>query len=304
MLPIYHDLGVESRRTILKELLRGPRSVTDLVEATGFKQPNVSNHLAKMRESGSVQVDRNGRQMLYRLGSPEVEQAVRLAVIAREAETTQLDLPELAGRYAHFAVVSDETRCTDIVDFALRSNQPLIDIYENLMARSMVLVGQMYDQQTIDEAQEHVASEITERLLVRIITARPPKQLLGLTAVLGCAANNWHTIGLRIIADYLRSEGWKIVFLGANVPTEAFSRAVGHHNADVVFVSSSTESIQEARSLIRELKRAHPNVALGLGGSGVVLNPERFEDLPTDLRGSSLRETLGNLDAWIQRRAG
>lgn len=289
---------------ILKELLRGPRSVTDLVEATGFKQPNVSNHLAKMRESGSVRVDRNGRQMLYRLGSPEVEQAVRLAVIAREAEATKLDLPELADRYAHFAVMGDETRCTDIVDFALRSNQPLIDIYEKLIVRAMLIVGHLYDQQAIDEAQEHMASEITERLLVRISTARPPKHMLGLTAVLGCAANNWHTIGLRIIADYLRSEGWKIVFLGANVPTEAFSRAVGHHNADVVFVSSSTESIQEARSLIRELKRAHPNVALGLGGSGVMRNPERFEDLPTDVRGSSLRETLKNLDAWIQRRAG
>lgn len=303
MLPIYQDLAIESRRAILKELLQGPRTVSDLVEATGYKQPNVSNHLAKMREHASVRVTRDGRQMIYRLATPEVEGAVRLAVAARENRTTELDLPELAERYAHFAVMSDETRCTDIVDFALRSNQPLIDIYEELIARAMMLVGRMYEQRAIDEAQEHAASEITERLLVRIGNAQPPVRANGMTAVLGCAANNWHTIGLRMVADYLRHSGWRVVYLGANVPTEAFSRAVGTHHADMVLVSSSTESIAEARTLIKEIRFAHPQTAVALGGSGVLRSPERFDDLPIDFRGLSLRDTADQVGTWLQRRA-
>lgn len=304
MLPIYTDLAIESRRAILRELLHGPRTVTELVKGTGFKQPNVSNHLAKMRSSGTVRVIREGRQMIYRLASPEVADAVQMAVSARDESTTELNLPELAERYTHFAVTGEEAKCTDIVDYALRTHQPLIDIYESLLGRSMLMVGRLYEQRTIDEAQEHLASEITERLMARIVAAFPAPRPNGLTAVVGCAANNWHTIGLRMLADVLRIEGWRIVFLGANVPTESFVRSVERHNADVVLVSSSSESIADARTLVKSMRSSFPTLPIGLGGSGVNTSPERFADLPTNFQGVGLRDTLAFLASIQAQRVG
>lgn len=303
MLAIYHDLAIESRRALLQELLHGPRTVTQLVEATGFKQPNVSNHLAKMRESGSVRVRREGRQMFYRLGAPEVADAVQNAVNARDDQSTELNLPELAERYTHFAVMGDEARCTDIVDFALRTHQPQLEVYESLITRAMRLVGRMYEQRTIDEAQEHMASEITERLMARISSAFSPARPNGFTAVLGCAANNWHVIGLRMLADLLRAQGWRVVYLGANVPTESFVRSVERHAADVVLVSSSAESIAEARGLVQALRSASPKTLIALGGSGVNAVPERFDDLPLNFRGVGLRDTLDYVDSVRAQRA-
>ena len=41
---VFEELSEPSRRYLLKEMLDGPRNVSQLVESTGLKQPNVSNH--------------------------------------------------------------------------------------------------------------------------------------------------------------------------------------------------------------------------------------------------------------------
>lgn len=55
------------------QLLAGERRVSDLVDAVGGSQSNVSGHLACLKECGLV-VDRPGerRQVFYRLVGPEV----------------------------------------------------------------------------------------------------------------------------------------------------------------------------------------------------------------------------------------
>ena len=55
------------------QLLAGERRVTDLVDAVGGSQSNVSGHLACLKECG-LAVDRPGerRQVFYRLAGPEV----------------------------------------------------------------------------------------------------------------------------------------------------------------------------------------------------------------------------------------
>jgi DNA-binding transcriptional ArsR family regulator len=55
------------RREILDALAAGERSVSDLVNALGLAQPQVSKHLRVLREVGAVEVREEGRQRLYRL---------------------------------------------------------------------------------------------------------------------------------------------------------------------------------------------------------------------------------------------
>ena len=45
----------------MEHLRVGRKSVSELVHLTHLKQPNVSNHLAKMREQGLVRAERSGR---------------------------------------------------------------------------------------------------------------------------------------------------------------------------------------------------------------------------------------------------
>lgn len=63
----FNAVAEPRRRQILDVLAVGERSVSDLVERLGLAQPQVSKHLAVLREVGLVQVREAGRQRLYRL---------------------------------------------------------------------------------------------------------------------------------------------------------------------------------------------------------------------------------------------
>jgi DNA-binding transcriptional ArsR family regulator len=81
------------RLAVLQRLMGGPASVSELVAVTGATQPNVSNHLALLRERGLVRAARQGRQMVYELRDVAVAQLVEaLTAVAgggkRKAQAT------------------------------------------------------------------------------------------------------------------------------------------------------------------------------------------------------------------------
>jgi DNA-binding transcriptional ArsR family regulator len=69
-------LSCRIRLALLHTLLSGDASVSELVAGTGATQPNVSNHLAVLRDAGLVRADRAGRVVRYRLASPRVRSLV------------------------------------------------------------------------------------------------------------------------------------------------------------------------------------------------------------------------------------
>lgn len=69
-------LSCRIRLALLHTLAEGDASVGELVASTGATQPNVSNHLAVLRDAGLVGADRVGRVVRYRLASPRVRELV------------------------------------------------------------------------------------------------------------------------------------------------------------------------------------------------------------------------------------
>lgn len=70
-------LGEPTRLELLWLMTEGPRTVTDLVEAVGASRTSVSQHLAKLRHAGVVDVMREGRTARYSLRGGHVERLVR-----------------------------------------------------------------------------------------------------------------------------------------------------------------------------------------------------------------------------------
>ena len=67
----FNAVAEPRRRAILDVLTEGERSVTQLVNALGLAQPQVSKHLRVLHDVALVEVRESGRQRLYRLnGQP------------------------------------------------------------------------------------------------------------------------------------------------------------------------------------------------------------------------------------------
>jgi DNA-binding transcriptional ArsR family regulator len=97
------------RLDILRELMGGAATVSELTALTGATQPNISNHLALLRERGLVRATRVGRQMLYEVRNPAVASLIEaLAAVADAPEkwTPERATPPLAQArvcYDHLA---------------------------------------------------------------------------------------------------------------------------------------------------------------------------------------------------------
>jgi methanogenic corrinoid protein MtbC1 len=293
MLNVYEELGETSRRQILAELRSGPKGVNEIVDSTKLKQPNVSNHLARMRAKGIVRANKVGRQVFYSLASPEVEAIVHSVFAGDGERAADVDFDELSKQYAKLAIQGDEQACGEILDAAFRSRASLLDIYQELLAPAMTMVGTWWKVEAIDEAQEHMASAITERMMARTAQITGPARRHGRTAILGLAPNSWHVIGLRMLADYLRMCGWRALFLGANVPVRSFLTTVDQNRPNLVLLSSgSSEDAESTVALIRALSesrsRKNPYV-IGIGGHAVESDPERYIEAGADFTAPDLR---------------
>ncbi|MCI0562276.1 MAG: metalloregulator ArsR/SmtB family transcription factor [Nitrososphaera sp.] len=66
---VFNAIAEPQRREILTLLVQGERSVNDIVQTLGLKQPQVSKHLRVLRKVGLVSVRESGKQRLYRLNS-------------------------------------------------------------------------------------------------------------------------------------------------------------------------------------------------------------------------------------------
>ncbi len=83
----FRGLDDPVRLGILEILKNGEKSVDELCEELGMKQPRISNHLACLRWCGFVATRRRGQRIFYRLADPNVSAILVLAhaSVARNA---------------------------------------------------------------------------------------------------------------------------------------------------------------------------------------------------------------------------
>lgn len=66
------QLANAKRLMVLCHLVKSEKTVSELTDLIGISQSSLSQHLAKMRDNGLVASDKRGKQVYYRIGSPEV----------------------------------------------------------------------------------------------------------------------------------------------------------------------------------------------------------------------------------------
>ena len=76
---LFRSLGDPMRLAIIERLAAGECRVTDLVAELQTSQPNVSGHLACLKDCGLVLDRPQGRAVLYRLTRPELFALLRSA---------------------------------------------------------------------------------------------------------------------------------------------------------------------------------------------------------------------------------
>jgi len=78
---LFRGLADPARLSCLLAVREHPRTVNEVVTTTGLSQPNVSKHLACLRDCGLVRAQRSGRFVSYHLAHSHVDALLQAAEV-------------------------------------------------------------------------------------------------------------------------------------------------------------------------------------------------------------------------------
>jgi methanogenic corrinoid protein MtbC1 len=141
-------------------------------------------------------------------------------------------------------------------------------LYRDL-SEMLVGIGDAWQQGTAEVWQEHFATgvvrTIVEACAPHVEAAAPPDRPA--TVILAAPSDEYHDLGLRMLADRFTLAGWRAHFLGANVPIQQVIAAVDELEGDAVALSASTHFHRvRLREYADALAGARPGIRVWVGG--------------------------------------
>jgi methanogenic corrinoid protein MtbC1/transposase-like protein len=151
---------------------------------------------------------------------------------------------------------------------------------DQVIAPLMQQVGDAWRHGTLRIVHEHMASAIVRTFLGQIAqkyTQDPTAPVVVVTTPPGQV----HEIGAMMVAATATSEGWRVVYLGANLPIEEIAAAVLHSNAralalSIVYPVDDAHLHDELRKLSHFLP---PHVTVLAGGRAIEQYANVFNDI-------------------------
>ncbi|HTY14703.1 MAG TPA: cobalamin-dependent protein [Methanoregulaceae archaeon] len=162
-----------------------------------------------------------------------------------------------AHSYLEALLQGDRDRATLIIDQAAGSGVAVRDIYLNVILPVLRETGRLWQLQKITIAEEHYISAsvllAVLRLHDRILATKGESRHR--TLVAASVANEFHDIGIRIVADFFEMDGWTAYFTGANTPAESLLSTVRERKPEVLAISVTMAShIPVVHYLIRSIR--------------------------------------------------
>ena len=119
-------------------------------------------------------------------------------------------------------------------------------IDDEIIAPALWLVGRLWARGEISVADEHLATEISLRVLALQREAqRTVRARKGRKALLAAPAGEHHTVALQMISNLLRDAGYTVLMLGPDVPPGALAESATRHEPEVVCLTATMPSASD-----------------------------------------------------------
>jgi methanogenic corrinoid protein MtbC1 len=232
-----------------------------------------------------------------RLGS---ERAAGLSVYfepALQALSSEVELPS-AGALSLTADVflqailgGQRHAAVQIAREALREGRSMPDLYLDVFQPAMYEVGARWEANQLTVAQEHIATAITQYVMAQIYEppARPATEAG--TVILTGVEGELHNIGTVMVGDLLESSGWRVRFLGTNLPASSILATVRDAQPSHVGISATMLfNVNAVRQLIKSIRSEYDDrIRILVGGAAFRTTPELWREVEADGFAADLR---------------
>lgn len=213
------------------------------------------------------------------------------SVISRDAPAGRIAL-----EYLQRALEGDVRGAIDLVLRALEDQglSPRVVLIEVLLTAQQE-VGRLWHLNQLTIAEEHLITAATGRAMAAVVDRAPRAAPAHQRSVLAATLpTDFHDLGLRAVTYLLELEGWRVFYLGADVPQDELVAASSYFGVDLILLSASMSiqlrALREAVAAIRANNGVRAPVLIG--GSAFRDAPESWQSTGADAFAGSVEEAL------------
>jgi methanogenic corrinoid protein MtbC1 len=188
-------------------------------------------------------------------------------------------------QYLEALLEGERDRARDLILAAARGGVPFAELYTDVLQPALAEIGNMWHRGAATVADEHLVAATTQALLVELRSCYARPEPRSATAMAAAVGGDLHELGLRVVADFLEMDGWRVRYLGANMPANDIVVFLEVHPTNVLVVSATTCLLVRETGELIESVRASEGVdtpKIIVGGRPFDLVPDLWEELGAD----------------------
>ena len=166
-------------------------------------------------------------------------------------------IADVRSRYLSAQLAGDRRRALEILKQSAQANGlSAVQVQLEVIQEAQREIGQLWQENRITIAQEHMATAISKLALAQTFQAAPSAAPNGRRVLVACVEGETHDLPPQIAADTLDLAGFEVRFLGANVPTDSLLAMVDEALPEVLALSCTmvfnvpalTETVRRVRA--------------------------------------------------------
>lgn len=219
-----------------------------------------------------------------------------------EAETVEVDSDDycnvLSRKFLEAQLAADRHAAIRVViDDGVRRGVDARRIMLDVIRPAQRQIGQLWQDNAISIADEHVATAISQLALAQLYPYATRHANTERRILVACVDGELHDMGARLAADMLDLEGHDVIFLGASVPAESLvARARADRPDMIVLTITMTFHIAALRETVARLRRdLSPVPPIAAGGRALAWCPELKQSLDLAASGEDARALISDV---------
>jgi methanogenic corrinoid protein MtbC1 len=262
--------------------------------ARGIERSALSHSLLALRGVLSEKLPENARtEPLLVL---DQAQAVLAGPLPESA--TLLDAADpaqaVALSYLQTVLEGDTPAAIELVLAELASGRSAPSVICDVLLPAQAEIGRLWHLDQLSVPEEHLVSAATARLLALVADRAPRRAANGNSVLVSALPQDAHDIGIRALAYLLELDGWRVFFLGADVPQDELVRACAYFGVDLVLLSvSMSVQLRDLRRIIGEIREhAGIDARVMVGGHAFRESPEAWQDVGADAYAANVGDAV------------
>ncbi|MBA2276798.1 MAG: B12-binding domain-containing protein [Chloroflexia bacterium] len=221
------------------------------------------------------------------------------------AETATVGYQVLSERLMRHLVAYNADGANQSLDEAFALG-PIEHVCLSVLQPALNEIGERWARGELPVSVEHFASGFALRKIGALFNASRP-EFGSPTVVTACAEGELHEVGLLVTSLVLSRDGYRVVHLGASLPTADLREAVDRLHPQALLLAASTEPI--ARQLADEIAQLTDSSTsdsmplVCVGGRAFANNPSLGDAFPAHYLGANAMMARDELNRLLHRSA-